>query len=48
MLLRWNHVLTDTGWNSAMESVMIVIVMAYTLLMGSLFQRMASKEGWIR
>ncbi len=19
MLLRWNHVLTDTGWNSAME-----------------------------
>lgn len=47
-MLRWNHVLTDNGWNSVMESVMIVVVMAYTLLVGSLFQRMASKEGWIR
>lgn len=46
--LRWNGVLTDNGWNFVMESVMIVVVMIYTLLMGSLFQRMASKEGWIR
>jgi hypothetical protein len=46
--LRWNGVLTDNGWNIVMESVMIVLVMAYTLLMGTLFQRMSSKEGWIR
>lgn len=46
--LRWNHVLTDKDWNFVMESVMIVIVMTYTLLLGRLFQRMASKEGWIR
>lgn len=46
--LRWNGVLTDNGWNFVMESVMIVVIMTYTLLMGRLFQRMASKEGWIR
>ncbi|MFC5651167.1 hypothetical protein ACFPYJ_19055 [Paenibacillus solisilvae] len=48
LALRWNGVLTDNGWNIVMESVMIVLVMAYTLLMGALFKRMSSKEGWIR
>lgn len=48
LALRWNGVLTDHGWNIVIESVMIVLVMAYTLLMGTLFQRMSSKEGWIR
>jgi len=47
-MLRWNQVLTDKGWNFFMESIMIVIVMTYTILLGRLFQRMASKEGWIR
>lgn len=47
-VLRWNHVLTDSGWNYVMESIMIIVVMIYTLLLGRLFQRMASKEGWIR
>lgn len=48
MELRWNGVLTESGWTITMESVMIVLVMAYTLLIGRLFQRMASTEGWIR
>ncbi|KRE92141.1 hypothetical protein ASG89_33680 [Paenibacillus sp. Soil766] len=48
MMLRWNHVLTDNGWNMVLESVMIIVVMSYTLLVGTFFQRMASKEGWIR
>lgn len=47
-MLRWNHVLTDSGWNFKRESIMIIVVMMYTLLLGRLFQRMASKEGWIR
>jgi hypothetical protein len=42
-MLRWNHVLTDSGWNFVMESIMIIVVMIYTLLLGRLFQRMASK-----
>lgn len=46
-MLRWNHVLTDSGWNLLMESVMIIVVMIYTLILGRLFQRMASKERWI-
>jgi hypothetical protein len=48
LALRWNGVLTDNGWNIVLESVMIVLVLAYTLLMGTLFQRMSSREGWIR
>ncbi|WP_373228887.1 hypothetical protein [Cohnella sp.] len=46
--LRWNHVLIDKEWNFLKESIMIIFVMAYTLLWGRIFQRMASKEGWIR
>ncbi|SDL98024.1 hypothetical protein [Paenibacillus jilunlii] len=47
-MLRWNSVLIYTGWNLFMEAVMIIALMIYTLLMGRLFQRMVSKEGWIR
>ncbi|RTE09399.1 hypothetical protein EJQ19_12430 [Paenibacillus whitsoniae] len=47
-MLRWNYVLIDTGWNFGMESIMILVVMIYTLLLGYLFQRMAYKEGWVR
>jgi len=47
-MLRWNHVLTDSGWNFVKESIMIIVVMIYTLILGRLFQRMASKEGWVR
>lgn len=46
--LRWNHVLIDKDWSFIKESMMIIFLMAYTLLCGKLFQRMASKEGWIR
>ncbi|TFE24717.1 hypothetical protein E2980_15360 [Cohnella luojiensis] len=46
--LRWNHVLIDKDWNFFKESMMIIILMVYTLLLGRIFQRMASKEGWIR
>lgn len=46
--LRWYSVLTDNGWNFLIESVMILSVMGYTLLMGRIFQHMASKEGWVR
>ncbi|UJF36513.1 hypothetical protein [Paenibacillus hexagrammi] len=46
--LRWNHVLDNRGWTLGMESVMIVCVMVYALLLGYLFQRMTSKEGWTR
>lgn len=48
MTLRWNHVLTNTGWTTLMESVMIISLMAYTLILGKTFQCMASKERWIR
>lgn len=47
-VLRWNGVLTDNGWNLIMESLMIIFLMGYTLLMGRIFQHMASKEGWVR
>ncbi|AFH62961.1 hypothetical protein B2K_19985 [Paenibacillus mucilaginosus K02] len=46
--LRWNHVLIDHGWGTTRESMMILSVMTYTLLMGKLFQRMALREGWLR
>lgn len=46
--LRWNHVLINIDWNFLKESIMIVLLMAYTLLWGRIFQRMASKEGWVR
>lgn len=46
--LRWNHVLTNINWNFLQESLMILILMAFTLFCGRIFQRMASKEGWIR
>ncbi|KWX76226.1 hypothetical protein AMQ84_16035 [Paenibacillus riograndensis] len=47
-LLRWNSVLIYTGWNLGLEAVMIIALMIYALLMGRLFQRIASKEGWMR
>ncbi|MCE3202261.1 hypothetical protein K3T49_21805 [Paenibacillus sonchi] len=47
-MLRWNSVLIYTGWNFVLEAVMIIALMIYALLMGRLFQRMASKEGWMR
>ncbi|MNO21941.1 hypothetical protein D3C76_117180 [compost metagenome] len=47
-MLRWYSVLTYTGWNFVLEAVMIIALMICTLLMGRLFQRMMSKEGWIR
>ncbi|SFE89255.1 hypothetical protein SAMN05216378_4482 [Paenibacillus catalpae] len=48
MELSWNHVLIYKNWSYLNESLMILLVMAYTLLWGKIFQRMASKEGWIR
>lgn len=48
LALRWNHVLIDKDWNFFKESLMILVVMVYTLFWGKIFQRMASKEGWIR
>lgn len=48
LALRWNHVLIDKDWNFFKESLMILLVMGYTLFWGKIFQRMASKEGWIR
>ncbi len=48
LALRWNHVIIDSDWNYFKESIMIIILMAYTLILGMTFQRMASKEGWIR
>ncbi|MFC0216746.1 hypothetical protein ACFFK0_30570 [Paenibacillus chartarius] len=47
-MLRWNGVLTDNGWTTGMESVIILSMMAVTLLLGGLFRRMAFKEGWVR
>ncbi|MBD0384199.1 hypothetical protein [Paenibacillus sedimenti] len=46
--LRWNNVLTENGWNFFCETVMIILLMAYTLLAGKIFQWMATKEGWVR
>ncbi|MDQ0115864.1 hypothetical protein J2T15_005332 [Paenibacillus harenae] len=46
--LRWNHILIYKDWSFFKESLMILLVMAYTLFWGKIFQRMASKEGWIR
>ncbi|MFB9330042.1 hypothetical protein ACFFSY_29215 [Paenibacillus aurantiacus] len=48
MTLRWNDVLTDTGWTTLMESTMIIFIMAYTLILGKVFHYMAAKERWIR
>ncbi|ACS98884.1 hypothetical protein [Paenibacillus sp. JDR-2] len=48
MELRWNQVLIYREWNYLNESLMILLVMVYTLLCGKVFQWMASKEGWIR
>jgi hypothetical protein len=47
-MLRWYSVLTYTGWNFLMEAVMIIALMSCTLLTGRFFQRMMTKEGWIR
>ncbi|WP_166238260.1 hypothetical protein [Paenibacillus turpanensis] len=46
--LRWNEVLFNREWNTFMESVMIVVILAYTLFWGYVFQKMAAKEGWVR
>lgn len=46
--LRWNDVLTDNGWNFLYETLMIILLMAYTLLAGRILQIMAAKEGWVR
>ncbi len=48
MELRRNQVLIYKEWNYLNESLMILLVLAYTLLCGKIFQWMASKEGWIR
>lgn len=48
MELRWKQVLIYKEWNYLNESLMILLVLAYTLLCGKIFQWMASKEGWIR
>ncbi|WP_123043049.1 hypothetical protein [Cohnella candidum] len=48
LTLRWNGVLTDVSWNFMKESLMIALMMGYTLLVGSILQRMAAREGWIR
>lgn len=48
MELRWNHVIIYKEWNYLSESLMILLVMVYTLFWGKIFERMASKEGWIR
>ncbi|MCA0756543.1 hypothetical protein KP806_15920 [Paenibacillus sp. N4] len=46
--LRWNDVITDNGWNFLCETLMIILLMAYTLLAGRILQIMAAKEGWMR
>nr|WP_283094399.1 hypothetical protein [Paenibacillus sp. ATY16] len=48
MELHRNQVLIYKEWNYLNESLMILLVMLYTLLFGKLFQWMASREGWIR
>ncbi|WP_201007165.1 hypothetical protein [Paenibacillus glycanilyticus] len=48
MELHRNQVLIYNGWNYLNESLMILLLMLYTLLFGKLFQWMASREGWIQ
>ncbi|RIX60084.1 hypothetical protein D3P08_00375 [Paenibacillus nanensis] len=48
LALRWHNILIDKDWNFVKESVMILLLMLFTLVLGRLFQRMARKEGWVR
>jgi hypothetical protein len=47
-MLQEYGVLTYSGWNILSESGMIILVMAYTLVVGKLAKHMSAKEGWIR
>ncbi|MBD2870008.1 hypothetical protein [Paenibacillus arenilitoris] len=46
--LRISDVLTDIRWSILMEVITVIGLSVYTLLLGWVFQAMASKEGWVR
>ncbi|MCM3631224.1 hypothetical protein M3194_28380 [Paenibacillus glycanilyticus] len=48
MELRWNHVLIYQNWSYLNESLMILLIMLYTLFLGKIFHWMAEREGWSR